>query len=528
MLLRGTPVFVEWDGAMQLYSGRELVTGAGYHGWAAHFWPPLFSMLIGVGAHLVSAHIAGRIISLLAAVAVLLIVYGAVVLVSGSRAAGVLAQVLLVTNATFVRESLQAQNRMLEAALLLGCLCALLFADRRRSVQWFVAAGILAGFAGLTRYTSYCLFPLGVAVALLAPQTTALKQRVSFAAAFCIAAGIVSLPWWIYNTVSNGSPLSTWHYLNVGMMVVSRANPKVTQPQFLWSLQGGISSVSDVVHHYPRAFVGNYLHNLVQSVWLPVKLALPWSILIIPAILDAALSLRGRTIRDVAIVVGAFVVWAALASQALIPDYSCLVWVTILLIVVALFAVAYARRLRAALGHRSIAGAALVCAVLVMLSLRSAWHAVRDYRYEARDGGHLLPDALRVYATLRQQDAALSHKYVMAFHPGWAYQLGSRYLALPTYFVGSADSLVTYGGLSPAVRRYAPKVPGTLPIDGLRADYLVFDSSAARSDPSLAYLLDPRSSQVPRYFEPRYRSARTVVYAIDWAADSALGKPSPR
>ena len=42
--------FEEWDGVMQFFAGREILTGFGYNGWTSHFWPPLYSLLIGIGS----------------------------------------------------------------------------------------------------------------------------------------------------------------------------------------------------------------------------------------------------------------------------------------------------------------------------------------------------------------------------------------------------------------------------------------------------------------------------------------------
>ena len=39
--------FEEWDGVIQLFAGREIFQGYNYIGWPSHFWPPLYSFLIG-------------------------------------------------------------------------------------------------------------------------------------------------------------------------------------------------------------------------------------------------------------------------------------------------------------------------------------------------------------------------------------------------------------------------------------------------------------------------------------------------
>ncbi len=37
-------IYSEWGGVMQVFVGREMLSGQGYRGWSSHFWPPLFSL----------------------------------------------------------------------------------------------------------------------------------------------------------------------------------------------------------------------------------------------------------------------------------------------------------------------------------------------------------------------------------------------------------------------------------------------------------------------------------------------------
>jgi hypothetical protein len=58
-------VFNEWSGVMQYFSGKEILRGDGYRGWTSHFWPPLFSTVLGLVSKLLPGSTAGKIISIM-------------------------------------------------------------------------------------------------------------------------------------------------------------------------------------------------------------------------------------------------------------------------------------------------------------------------------------------------------------------------------------------------------------------------------------------------------------------------------
>ena len=116
VLARAHGIFSEWTGVMEFFSGKELVAGGGYHGWASHLYPPLFSLLIGAGGLFGSGFFAGKVISILSASLLLLIAHELANELYGN--AGFWTQIYLALSPLYLQESLQADNHMLEALLL--------------------------------------------------------------------------------------------------------------------------------------------------------------------------------------------------------------------------------------------------------------------------------------------------------------------------------------------------------------------------------------------------------------------------
>ena len=106
--------FEEWDGVMQFFAGKEIVTGFGYNGWTSHFWPPLYSLLIGLGALLMPGFQAAKAISIIASVATLLIAYHFAFELSGNKKVGLLTQLFLFLNPLFIVSAMQAENHMID------------------------------------------------------------------------------------------------------------------------------------------------------------------------------------------------------------------------------------------------------------------------------------------------------------------------------------------------------------------------------------------------------------------------------
>jgi hypothetical protein len=135
--------FDERGGIMQFFAGQELAAGHGYRGWASHFWPPLFSVLIGLGARLVPPFLAGKLISIVASTLLVFVTYPLALQLSGDRRVALWSQAFLVTNSLYVWESIGAHNHLLEPLFLVTGLWLSILGIRDRSVPKQALAGIL-------------------------------------------------------------------------------------------------------------------------------------------------------------------------------------------------------------------------------------------------------------------------------------------------------------------------------------------------------------------------------------------------
>ena len=102
---------------MELFSGKELISGGGYHGWASSFYPPLFSLVLGVGSLFGNGFVAAKVISAFSASVLLWVAWQLAVELGMDKAVRLWAQVFLAISPLFFQEALQADNHMFEAVL---------------------------------------------------------------------------------------------------------------------------------------------------------------------------------------------------------------------------------------------------------------------------------------------------------------------------------------------------------------------------------------------------------------------------
>ncbi len=266
-------LFVDWDGPMHYFSAVEIYSGWGYHGWQSHFWPPLYPVLGGLLAKVMEGAAALKMVSVISAALLLFVVHRFVRWLSGSRAAACLAQCLVGIIYVFVHISIQAEDHMLDSLFFISALFLLLknvenlppkksnstpqknlnspapaHLNRR-----YLLLGMICALAGLTRYTSYALIPSIVTVlCMYYPFKTALK----YGGLVLLGFVVLSAPWWIVNTIHNGSPFATWQYMNVGAGLFGADNFK-----WWWSGIDRFNSTGDVFRHAP----GLYLYNFFQE-----------------------------------------------------------------------------------------------------------------------------------------------------------------------------------------------------------------------------------------------------------------------
>lgn len=510
-------VFDEWTGVMELFSGRELVSGAGYHGWASGFYPPLFSLVYGVGSLFGDGFVAGKVISVLSASLLLWVAFRLAGELGMDKAIRLLAQLFLALSPLFFQEALQADNHMFEALLFNSGLLLFLRGTKTPLPSRLFWAGVVCGLAGLTRYTSYVLILLPFSLFVFRD----LNRRAVLAGSFLIGFVLVSTPWWAYNGWYNGSGFYNLNYLNVWTGIVGRDTNSL---HVIWrSLANqSVTGLGDILRHHTKAYAHHVFGNLFQCADLLIGSAGALALLVVPGILDSLLRLNPKQSLVVFGVLGASVFAVA---QAYINPYYLLQWTPLMVVVSVAFLTSYLRSLEERFGDfRAWHGGRLVIGGVLAFGLLLCWRPLKAY-YAEPAPYHWLSDIDQVTMALQKHDPNLKSKVVMAVDPARAYYAGSRYLETPFEYVGTIDGLVCYRGISPRLRHYAAKYPSGMDEANLKADYLVYTSTddlhQLHDPPQFDFLMDPASDRIPRNFRLIYRSISTVVYEVDWAQSTA-------
>jgi 4-amino-4-deoxy-L-arabinose transferase-like glycosyltransferase len=505
--------FDEWGGVMQYFSGREILAGMGYHGYASYFWPPLFSFLMGAGSLILPGFLVGKLISILSASALLFVAFHLAQEISGRKGIGWWAQVFLILSPIYVFQSFLAANHMLESLFFVTGLYLFLRSLRDPQPGKLLIAGLMCGLAGLSRYTSYVLLALPFFIFILKPG---FGRAIKSAVAFWIGFTLISLPWWYTNTMANGSPLYSMEHLNVCTSIIAH-NPGSNHS--LWEcVDQNINGIVEIVAAYPLEYVKNFGHNIYQSTKLLVDYAGALAPFVLPAIFESIFLIKSRHWITIFGVLSFSVV---LVSQAFLGEWYLLSWIVPITIVTVLFVLKYSERIvenfpvlnkyyvrQLFLGLLVVAGLILTCSRLV-----TSLTAERSYLP--------LKDVKQVAQALKEHDPDLKSKVVMAIDPSQAYYAGSKYLITPFDYEGTLEDMVAYQGLSEQVKNFAPKYPSSWENSDLRADYLIYTNAPVNLTeeyelPQFSFLLDPQSDSIPTNFELVVQSPNVVAYEIHW------------
>jgi 4-amino-4-deoxy-L-arabinose transferase-like glycosyltransferase len=505
--------FKEWDGVMQYFAGREIISGVGYGGWALHFWPPLYPLLMGLGDLVLPGFWARKLISLTAAVILVYIAYCLAVEITNSVKIGLLTQVFLVLNPLFFVYSLQAQDFMLNALFFAAGLLLFFTALRNPEFKRLLVVGLVCGLAGLCEYTSYVLLALPLVFFI----STGFRKAALLAITFWVGFALVSLPWWYYNAISNGSPLATWQYMTIGSEVVPQEGGWRI---WWWSGQSNFDNVFSILAAYPAKYLENYVQNVLRSGKLIALSAGALAPFVLPAFLESFISMKPRYWL---ILFGTLFLFVNQVSQSGMLDFTFLVWTTILTILSLTFVFRYMHQIQEkypTLYKYHFTNLTIV--LLVMAGFMFTFLKTSSFLSD-KYFGELLIDLDAVTMALKEHDSNLETKRIMAMHPARAYYAGAKYLATPEYYEGSVEDMVSYTGISERVKTYAPKYPSNMADSDLRADYLIYTGTPEKPAPfgmqdlpQFSFLLDPESDKIPENFKRVYYSAKVVVYEIDW------------
>lgn len=492
---------------MQYFAGKDIFSGVGYHGWTAGFWPPLFSILIGLGSFVLPGFLAGKFISILASSILLFVTYHLAVELSHRNEIGLWSQVFLGLSPVYFYESLQAHNHMIDALFFTTGLTLFIKSTKSMRRSAFLVSGIVCGLAGLSRFTSYILIFLPLFLYFWIPD---FKKIIPHAVEFWIGFAVISLPWWFYNTINNGSPISTWEYLNICTAVV----PGNSYGTFssLWSCrnQSNISSLFSLILAYPIGYIKNFAGNMIASEKMLREYGGALTLLVIPAFLDSIFHVN---MKKWVIVFGELLLLVGLVSQDSILDWYLLGSIGIVAIMCVMFLFNYAEKigeLYPAVKKYRIFNYTLV--LLTIVSLAMVFKQITDYKIERNEG---FADLGQITQLLIGHDPNIKSKVIMATDPAWSYYTGAKYLSTPAIYDGTLEGLVSYQGVSDNLKYYAPKYPSTMPISDLRADYFIYRNKSDEL-PQYSFLFNPGSDKIPGNFKLIYKSPNTVVYEITW------------
>jgi hypothetical protein len=503
-------LLTDFDGAMHYFSGEDIYRGNGYRGWGSHFWPPLYPLLAGAMGRWINGTTGAELVSVISAVLLLWVAHRFVYRLSGNNIIACLAQLLIAVNYTFVVLSIKSENHMLDSLFYVWALLLLIQGLYKDSAPRYFWVGIVCGLAGLSRYTSYSLLP-----AFVLTLFCFYPYRRAFAHALCIVAGfvLISSPWWVVNWLNNGSPLSTWQYMNIGAGVFSGNGNKWW---WFWSGIDGVHSVTDIISAAPGPYLFNFGRNIIRSFFLIIFTGQITGLICLIALgffvfrqyfIHKTPLLQDRFFLPLIIALACYIM---LVSQAFVFTEVFLSW-QVLIVIYGVFAF---YRLSPGIRLFKPAYRPVMLMLIVMVAGFDFYYTNWQLkRYITDTTG--MEDNNRIVAAIKAHDSNMSQKVVMSFHPARAYYLGSGYIMLPPYYQGDVSGLVTYNGMSYKVRDHAPRFPSTIDVNNLKVDYLIYDKWAAEYLPQFSFLLDKNSPRIPPNFQLVYMSPDAAVYRIN-------------
>ena len=496
--------FEEWDGVMQLFAGREIFQGMGYQGWTSHFWPPLYSSLVGLLDLFIDGFWAAKIVSIVPGSVLLYVVYKFAVFLTSNSKVGILSQAFLALNPLYFLSTIQAENHMLDSLFFVTGLFLLLRAVENRSTKSFIIVGIIFALACLIRYTSYVLLPLALIIVFLSFN---LKNAIKMSLAFLLPFLVVSLPWYYVNMVNNGSPLFTWQYMNIGSAFVDSNHVR-----WWWLTQANYNGIQDIIVSHPIPYLKNFLMNCIRSGVIILTSAIVLAPAVFPALFDGFINMKSKLFFPL---IGGLFLFVVLVSQAFVFDQVFLSWLVVITILSVHFLLGYLKRCKEKYNVlKRLKFTVLVWSFVLIGGLFITAYCVGGYVLgDDYDSGQLA-DVKIIANTLQRYDVNIQDKYIMAINPSNAYYIGGKFLMAPLYYEGDIEGLCTYKGISDHIQEYAPKYPTTTPLSNLRADYLIYNKGLAKYLPQYSFLFDPTSESIPDNFRLIYQSETVVVYEI--------------
>lgn len=264
------------DGVEYATLGEELANG---HGLPRSLFPPGYPLAIAAGLHLgvSDAEAAGRAVSLMSGV----LLIGLLVLVGRQLygpMAGLAAGFLGAVYPPFIRKSTEVLSESLYMAVWFGAVAALL-AGMRKSRPWYLGiAGLLTGFAYITRPEGAALAAVGAAAIIMQGWRLAWPRRRVLAGVllFTLGTALPAVPYLVHLKHETGSwSLSGKTAFNLHLAEMVAAGDLEAQEAFQFGLtpSGEVRNVTfnQPTGAYLRENLGQvavrYLKNLYEEYW---------------------------------------------------------------------------------------------------------------------------------------------------------------------------------------------------------------------------------------------------------------------
>ena len=432
----------EWDGVMQYFAGQEIISGQGYTGWASLFWPPGYPIILGVLSPFISGFVAGKGISIICAIVFIWLVYEFSMHITQDTNIAIASQVFTITISLFFLSSIMAQSHMLSATLFFASIVAFLKAEEKQDRNWFFLTGLLIGLAGLIRYENYILI-LAMGIYLLFKAKDNWKKLIYLLIGFIL----ISSPWWIYNTIENGSPIYNAQYLNVGNGIYETKG--MNTDEWWWNDCAEYDSLNTLILNNPLDFLHNMAINLISIVSI---------ILSISFVLLFGLCEVAKNRSKYLFLILCFILFCLFVSIAFIVPRLFLGWIGIIAVLTIKFVKETSK-------NYFIPTFLLILCIMAVLT----YLEVSDYlKYDDIDSAQL--SKYREIVELLKTDPNIKDKYVVSTHPAFAYYSGSKYAMLPQYFEGDFRDLENYN-FPEEIIKANPSYPSN---ERIIADYVIF------------------------------------------------------
>lgn len=212
---------------------------------------------------------AAVILSMLSASALLVVLFYTMQNTYG-RDAALLTCAGVAVNQTFLALSLAAGTDMLFALLVM---CVLFLLTRREQISWPSAllAGVIAGYAYLTRYNGIAtIAAAGLSLLVLCSESTPWKRRLVSLLVFCAGVAMLVVPFGIYSFRHTGHFIENLNYLNVAYEIYARQT--VFWNDYWRQIAPYFHSLTDVIALDPPKFFMRVAENAVAFGWKDLSL----------------------------------------------------------------------------------------------------------------------------------------------------------------------------------------------------------------------------------------------------------------